>query len=358
MNAATRVHAVAVSVVLAILLVQSGCRTPSLSPIKEVDSTLVRHSKSAKEAYAEGDIDAAIREYRKAIRRAWAIDNPYESGTAAYNLAACMTSLDKNAEAKDWLVDARIELCRAGSSTGNTWLLEAKIALQECRFDEAQQMLDRAACCTPPCSQNGHDSCCRPHDPCQGSCVTQIPCVGKKLKQKKQTEQCEDDYQAQIHLARARLAAEKYDILCAEQSFESACKLAADVCSEELQAELQNVAAMIHLAKGEYFQAACHFDKEAEHLRLAGNFREVPIALEFASAAYEQSGRMDLATTRMCRVARIWFGRGETKKSWDYVQTASELAEFCESQTARIRLALLVNEIERALADGEVVATR
>jgi len=351
MNLAKTVHAVAVSVLLASMLVQSGCRSTSLSPIKEVDSTVGRSAKRAGEAYAEGDVDGAIREYRIAIRRAWAIDNPYESGTAAYHLAACMTSLDKHTEAKDWLVDARIELCRAGSSAGNTWLLEAKIALQECRFDEAQQMLDRAACCNPPCSQNGHDCCCSPHDPCQQSCVTQIPCVGKKLRQKKQTEQCEDNYEAQIHLARARLAAEKYEIACARRSFERACELATDVCSEELQAELQNVAAMIHLAKGEYFRAACHFDKEAEHLRLAGNYREVPVALEFASAAYQQSGRMELATSRMCRVARIWFGRGETKKAWDYVQTASALAEFCESETARIRLALLVNEMEQALAE-------
>ncbi|WP_231615536.1 hypothetical protein [Novipirellula artificiosorum] len=316
-----------------------------------MDTSLTRFASSGHEAFAEGDLDVAIAQYRKALHRAWSIDDPYESGTSAYNLAACMTSLSKNQEARDWLVDARVELCRAKSSAGNTWLLEAKIAQQECRFEEAKTFVDRAACSQPPCDAGSGDCLCGPKDPCKESCVMRIPCVGSRVKQKKAAEQCEDDYTAQIHLARARLAAETYEIECAEMHFACACELAADVCSESLQAELQNVAAMIHLAKGEYLQAAWHFDNEAKHLRLAGNYREIPVALELASAAYEQAERADLAASRMCRVARIWFGRGEFKKSWSYLPQALCLAEHCRCQSAKIRLALLAKEIELALAD-------
>ncbi|TWT79906.1 hypothetical protein CA13_13140 [Planctomycetes bacterium CA13] len=329
---------------------QLGCRSTADSPPK-VDATLGRFSSNASEAFAEGDIDDAIEQYRKAIRRAWAIDDPYESGTNAYNLAACMTSAGKDTEAKDWLLDARTELCRAKSSAGNAWLLEAKIAQQECRFEEANIYVDRAACCNPPCEGTPGGCTCCSQDPCKESCVTVIPCVGSRIKQKKATEQCEDDYNAQIHLARARLAAEVYDIKCAKQHFDCACELASEVCSEALQAELQNVAAMIHLAKGEILQAAWHFDKEAKHLRLAGNYREIPVALELAAAAYEQSGHTEIATNRMCRVARIWYGRGDSKQAWSYVQQAIRLAEYSYDESPRIRLALLVQEIEKTLAD-------
>ncbi|TWT50432.1 hypothetical protein Pla22_31750 [Rubripirellula amarantea] len=69
-----------------------------------------------------------------------------------------------------------------------------------------------------------------------------------------------------------------------------ACELASQVCSEAMQVELQRVAALVHLAKGEHLHAAWHFDKEAKHLRRAGTYREIPNTLDLAAAAYEQAG--------------------------------------------------------------------
>lgn len=330
-----------------------GCRsTPSGG--HRVDKTLARHSDSARQAYAEGHIEAAAEEYRKAIRRAWAMDDPYESGTNAYNLAACMTSLDRVTEANDWLLDARVEFCRAGTSTGNTWLLSAKIAIEQSRFHDAQWLVDRAACSDPPCDGNSCRGLCGPADPCREKCITKIPCVGPKFERKETLKDCQREYQAQIHLTRARIAAEQYDMANACREFQRACELARQVCGYELQAELQNVAALIHIAKGEYLQAGWHLDSEAVNLRLAGNYREIPGALQLAAAAYEQAGLLELAADRLCRVARVLYGRGQTQRAWEVVQRATEMAEAVCSERAETRLALLANEILLALAeDGQ-----
>ncbi len=332
----------------ALVLFSIGCRsTPK--PESVVDASLVRFAKSGSDAFAEGDVDSAVKEYRKALGRAWAIDDPYESGTAAYNLAACLMSQNRIIEARDWLVDARVEFCRSETSCGNTWLLEAKIAQHEGCLDEMRRCIDLAACTKPPCQSKGSECLCNAGDACQESCRMKIPCVGKKFKRKKEIENCEKDYLTQVHLSRARHAAETYDLAKAHEYFSLACDLARDVCSEGLQAELQNAAALIHLASEEYLHAAIHFDKEAEHLRHSGNYREIPAALEAASAAYTLAGRGDLAASRLCRVARIWYGRGDAEKSWRFVQDAIALCESSNSEAARIRLSLVANEIQQTL---------
>ncbi len=316
-----------------------------------MDSTLQRHVKYAAQAYSEGQVERAITEYRKAIRRAWAMDDPYESGTAAYNLAACLMSDSRSSEAKDWLLDARVELHRAGTSAGNVWLLEAKIAQSECRFEDVSYLLQRAACSEPPCPGEVSRACCGDDDPCGDSCVARLPCLGPKLKKRQAAKDCEDAYQAQIHLVRARSAAEQYDIAVAQRELACACELAEDICGYDLHAELHNVAALIHIAKGEYLQAGRHLDREAENLRWAGNYREIPTALELASAAYQQAGQLDLAAERLCRVARILYGRGDADQAWNVVQLAVPIAESTCSETTKIRLALLANEILLVLSE-------
>ena len=333
-----------------LVLAIAGCHASSGSQ-RKMDSTLQRHVKHATEAYSEGHVEQAMAEYRKAIRRAWAMDDPYESGTAAYNLAACLTSDSRLSEAQDWLLDARVELHRAGTSAGNAWLLEAKIAQVQGRFEDATYLVQRAACSEPPCPDDASRACCGDNDPCRDRCVAKLPCLGPKLKQRRAARDCQDSYQAQIHLLRAGSAAEQYDIAAAQSELARACELAAGVCGYDLHAQLHNVAAMIHIAKGEYLQAGRHLDREAENLRWAGNYREIPTALELASAAYQQAGQLDLAADRVCRVARILYGRGELDQAWDVVQLAVPIAELTGSETARIRLALLANEILLVLSE-------
>ncbi len=344
-------HSLGATLVIVLTMIV-GCSTPATSR-RETDTTLARYSKAGNQAYAEGDVDDAIREYRSAILRAWALDDPYESGTGAYNLAACLTSKSEIAQAKDWLLDARIELCRAGSSAGNVWLLESKIARDECRFDDAMHYVYRAECSVPPCDQRDNACLCGPSNPCQQNCVTRIPCVGERIASRRSTKDCESGFQAQIHLARATLAAEQYDISTAQAQFECACELVKKTCNHSLQAELQHVAALIHLASGQFLSAAWHFDNEAKHLRLAGNYREIPTALNLAAEAFEQAGRDELATSRMCRIARIWLGRGDAREAWRHLQVASEIARATACESATIQLTLVAREIQRVMNEQD-----
>ncbi|MCP4888694.1 MAG: hypothetical protein GY904_19025 [Planctomycetaceae bacterium] len=328
-----------------------GCK--GMGETRRVDETVGRYAQKGSVAFAEGQVNRAIKEYRRAIHRAWAIDDAYESGTNAYNLAACMISENRPTEAKDWLLDARVELCRAGASPGNVYLLQAKIALSENRMEDVSSNVDRAACSDAPCGEEGCECKSDPGNPCSHGCITKIPCVGPKLEQASVTKECVKTFEAQVELTRARLAAEQYDIPTAVAHFSKACKQLKGICGYDLQAELQNVAALIHLAKGEHLQAAGHLDREAENLRCAGIYRELPITLTLAAAAYEQAGRFDLAANRLCRAARIRFGHGEIDRSWQDVQAAIALAETACSETTKIRLALLVNEISQTLENEE-----
>ena len=174
--------------------------------------------------------------------------------------------------------------------------------------------------------------------------------MGPKFQKHCEERQCQEDYQAQIHLAKARVAAESFDIACACVEFEAACELAKSVCNWDLHAELQNIAALIHLAKDEPYLAAKHLDQEASFLNRAGNYREIPVALEHAAAAYESGARFGEASDRMLRVARIWYGRGEPETSWKKAQEAIRLNEFAGDDEQTIRIALLVNELRESLS--------
>lgn len=335
-----------------IAVVPIGCHSANRARVS-VDSTIGRAASSADEAFAEGQLDTALKQYRRALHRAWAIDDPVASGTIAYNLAASWLSADQTDLARDWLLEARSELCRGGNSTANVWLMESKIALQQCRFDDARLYIGRAEGTEPPCGDGSRQcGCCRT-DPCSESCLKGVPVLGPHLSEKRGKRQCKRDFQTQVSLAKARLAAEQYDIPQAMQHFRNACENAKHVCSEDLQAELHNVAALIHLANGQHFQAACHFDAEAKHLRLAGNHREIPGILELAAAAYQHSGRQRIAANRLCRVARIWLGRGHPRKAWEMLQAANEMASRIYCENTQIRLSLTASEISQVLTASD-----
>ncbi|TWU56705.1 hypothetical protein Poly51_26220 [Rubripirellula tenax] len=343
-----------VALMMAIIVGVTGCRTaPKAEP--KLDSRVRRLADDGHERYAEGDVDAAMKKFRSAVLRAWAMDDPVESGNGAYNLAACMISDGQTALARDWLADARSELHRGRRSVGNVWLVEAKIATEDARFADATEFLNRAACGEPPCDAADRACGCPTVEGCRDCPLSCLPCVGSKIEAKEATKDCVDGFEAQVHLARARLAAEQFDLATATKHFACACELIHDICSHELHAELQHVAAAIHLAKDETLQAAAHFDLEAERLRSAGNYREIPRALDLAAAAYQQSGLPRQAAERWNRVARIWTGRGEPRKAWDYVRLASEAvdgAAIDSDDCIRIRLSLVAREIEVLLKQG------
>ena len=333
-------------IALLALALLGGCRSSSPQPTEAIAGA-IRYSGDGAESLATGNTHSAIRSFRRAIHRSWASDDPFHAGTNAYNLAAALFANEDHESALCWLIDARVELHRAGASAGNTYLLEAKIAQAEGRIADAGSMIALASCSAPPCSEPAQDQpvACRP------SKLACVPWLGAKLEERKAIGQCADDYQAQVHLARSRLAAESYQLALASQHLGRAKLLAKDVCSSELRAEIHHATALIELAHGSYLNAAVHFDREADAWRVAGTYRKIPDVLQLAAAAYLQIERFDLASDRLCRSARCLFAQGKYHRSWDVVQQAFTFVELDATQSSDIRLMLTANEIESQLAD-------
>ncbi|MCC9599499.1 hypothetical protein LOC67_02920 [Stieleria sp. JC731] len=330
-----------------------GCASTSKDIVVQ-DKKVDRYVTNAHEAFHEGRIDEAESYYRKALIRSWATDDPYESGTAAYNLAACLVSQDELTKASDWLVDSRVELCRAGASTGNTWLLSAEIAMSQSRLADAQLFVAYASKTCPPCEIVDTCCLCGPSESCCGEsqrdcCAAPIPCIGKNIEANRAKVECQNGYRARIELARARIATQEFRIADAERHLACACNLTAESCDFSLHADRHDVAAAIHDAKEEYLQAGAHRDREARLLRCIGHYRAIPNVLVAASESYSFAGRMDLAVDRVIRAARIWYARSEYKRAWELVEQASGMAMSCGCEAVEIRLALTAKQIRDAL---------
>lgn len=347
----------AATLIVVLLIGTTGCSSGP-QEIAVRDTRLERYVDDAQAAFNEGDLEVAEAKFRQALIRAWATDDPYESGTAAYNLAACLVSQSYRAEAADWLVDARVELCRAGASTGNTWLLSAEIALADSRLEDAQRFVAHAAMTCPPCQVPDTCCLCGPSESCcaetqRDCCAAPIGCLGKKAEQERLQEECQQGYQARIALTQARIAAKQFDVENAEWYLAKACALAAETCDFSLHADRHDVAALIHDLKGEFLQAGAHRDREVRLLRCIGQYRVIPDVLQAAAESYASAGRLELSVDRTVRAARIWFARDDLEKAWRLVEQAGELAMASGSSAVQIRLALTAKWIRDALQNRD-----
>ncbi|QDV42471.1 hypothetical protein Enr13x_23180 [Stieleria neptunia] len=340
---------------LSIMVIAAGCASGPQEIVGK-DSKLHRYVDDGRDAYNEGDLDEAEKKYRQALMRAWAIDDPYESGTVAYNLAACLTSRTEYLEASDWLVDARVELCRAGASTGNTWLLSAEIAITQSRFQAADRFVNYAAMTCPPCDIV--DTCCLcgpagqcADAPCEDCCMVRIPVIGDKLKEQQQDDRCHSGYEARIALARARLAAKQLDLAGAKSHLARACELSIESCDLSLHADRHDVAALVHDLEANFLQAGAHRDREVQLLRCIGHYREIPNVLDAAARSYGSAERLDLAVDRIIRSARTRLARGDIESAWQRIRHASDLAAVCGCEAVEIRLSLTAKLIRELLGD-------
>jgi tetratricopeptide (TPR) repeat protein len=344
---------VCMALVSLLLAAQSGCKsTPKY--LAEPDTVLVNHVEDAHEAYREGLTANASKDYRSALLRAWAIDDPYESGSASYNLAACSVSDLDYFAANQWLINARVDLVRARRSTGNTWLLSADIAMAQGCLMEAQSYIDYASRACPDCEFDKQYNLCGPDAKfvdckCKEPCCSKLPCIGEKIEKKKSKKDCEQVYAASVHLAKAKLALCQQDICQAKRHHQSAHDCVADVCDLAFRADLHEVAAMIHDAECNYLQAGAHRDCEIELLRATANYREIPKVLKAASDSYLQCGRLDLAIDRLIRCSRIQLARKEFEKSWATLKLAGDLLTDCECDANRVRFEITAKMIQDSL---------
>lgn len=353
-NSVFHCRGICLHVLVAIHFATVGCATSQRNAV-QIDRELSRQANAGREAYAEGELQVAVDKYHRALLRAWAIDDPYESGTAAYNLAACLVSQQQYERATDWLVDARVELHRANASTGNAWLLSAEIAMVQNRFEDAERFINYASRTCYPCDDAAKCDLRGPNatfygGECRDSCLTRLPIVGKKIQSKEELKDCRQSYDARLELTRARLAAKQCDITSAYNHLQAAQRLAASICDPSLQSDLHDVAALIYDLEANHLQAAAHRDCEVTILRGIGQYRDLPTILDAAANSYCLAERLDLSIDRQIRAARILLARGEWDEAWRRVRSASEIAGEDGCTSSRIRLALTAELIQQAIA--------
>jgi tetratricopeptide (TPR) repeat protein len=336
---------------IVVLSCMIGCKS---GPVDTTDSKIESTAEKASTAYAEGNLDTAEKYYRSTLKRAFAIDDPLESGNASYNLAAVLTSKLRYAEAKSWLLACRVDLRRAGMDESGSWILEAKIARTEERFadvDSALAEVDRLRCEyleTHSCKGAGK----KEKDCCDKTFCEKLPWIGPRKTCEKELNQYDSFIEVQTRLVRAAAALDQGDIPTAKCQLEEARARVDATCCGEVMGEVEHVAGRIAMAEGDFHAAGEFFDAEIEILRQVKNYREIPGALDLAAKAYESAGEPTVAAERLVRLARVYYGRDKIREAYDViVHRAIVLADGTDDEELGARMGLLYATVEKALAD-------
>lgn len=332
------------------MLLLLGCKG---APKVEVDNKIENNAEKADDAYNEGNLDTAEKYYRNTLKRAFAIDDPLESGNASYNLAAVLFSKQNNTLAKSWLTACRVDLRRAGMDESGSWILEAKIARSEERWADVEIALaevDRLRCLyleTHNCKGAGK----KEKDPCDETFCEKLPWIGPRKKCERDLNQYDSFIEVQTRLVRAATALDQGDIPTAKCQLEEARARTPETCCGEIMAEIEHVAGRIAMAEGDFRAAGMAFDSEAEILRQVKNYREIPGALDLAAKAYESGGELEEAAERLVRLARVYYGRDRIRDAYDVIvhRTLKLVSEDSDNEELKARLGLIFADVEKAL---------
>jgi len=361
------------------LVGMAGCR--GSKPTYKPDPYIAREAKDGQAAYIEGSDREAIAHYTLALKRSWAIDDPLEIGHNAYNVAAVLAAVGFDNEARDCLREARAELRRAGQSTSAAWLLEAKIARSQGSLEDAVMAVQMAEQ-TAPCDEKkglcdgdkcplgcgvvhaSYDEC--PIE-CSSACYQEEPWwkvhKHKKKKEDKTCRGCPDEdpesacldpdrTKAAVHLLKAELACDQYDLALARGELAQARDRLGDEMDVATRAQIARIEGRILILEGRPGEGARRLDTEAYWLRRAKLYREIASATGAAGEAYEAAGEMLLASERYYRCARILFARDEWIASLAMIDRSLVLAVSVEDLDLQARLAFLFNLVDRAVKEA------
>ena len=361
----------------ALLLVMGlacGCRTTGGAAD---DAEVRRHAEAAHKAFSNGYEEDAIRRYRRAVRRAWAIDNATLIGRHAYNLAAAYAAVGRYGEARDWLAEARAEMIRAGDDALKTHILEAHVARQQGFLFEARSITDTVARAVH--ADGGrlgigkHKQCTAGGARTNGGCRAAggwhadhaesggpLKALARRLEsiEPKQPEERHDHArkklekrtsEVQVHLLRAELAADQFDLQTANEELSAARRKMRPRMDRAVAAELQRVTGRVEMLSGRYGPAGARFDDEARLLRLAKSYRGIPQAYRSAAEAYEMAGLFGMAVDRYVRAARMLYARETFLPALWCIDRALPLA--LGNRELEGRLAVVFHEIAHAVEE-------
>lgn len=338
--------------VVIICLVFVGCRSTAIDSSKSV-SPLVRINSKANELYKDGSTQRAMDAYLEVLYAAWATDDAEQAGSTAYHLAACHFSMGELDIAKDWLLDARYELSRVDSPMENTWILEAKIARAEMRYEDIPYLLGRAKSQKPETK------------PFQGvreglmdnlpefqftSAKTSLDLV--RVRRSQRRSQVVENLP--LDLIRANVAIDRGDLNTARRHLRAMKEVLDAQSQPDLQAEWHRISGELALIEQKYQTAAEHFDEEVNSLKQSKVYRDLAEVLAQSAKAYERGGNPDIAADRLCRAARVHFGKGNYQAAWDLTQEAGRLSANASNATIQVRLRLLAEQTLSELPDVEL----
>ncbi len=291
------------------VLALAGCRTP---PPQRLDPAIEREAAAGRSAYAAGSLDRAAVSFERALQRARLVDDSAEIARNAYNLAACLSALQR------W-DDAALRLDEAAAAAGppapaEFVMLRIKILRGAGRTNDAiahaRGWLD--------------DSRRSPR------AAERRPAMQVLLADML----CDAGDQAGAASALAQVS---------EQSAATADRLT--------HADWLRTRARIAAAKGDQTAAGHLFDQAAETCRQAARYAVMAACLADAGRAYAAQGERAAAADRLYRAARSLHEQGAPAPARALLDQARPLA----SGTARQLIENLAAEIDQADQDVQNV---
>jgi hypothetical protein len=275
---------------------------------KPIDPDIGMISAAANKAFARGQIEAASRQFARALDHARAADSATDIYDQAYNLAACFLLMDQPVLARRLLAEARSETVRAHHATTDVLLLDAKAARRLGLAAEAGALADQVASAATPAAK------------------------------------------LQALIIKALLQNDSGKLQPADLS--AIRLLARDVNDTALHAEIENLAGQSAQRLRSFGEAAAAFDREAAGWQQTGHFREMAQALARAGAAWQADGRSADAADRLFRAGRSLAAQGDTVGALRQIAPALVAAKAAGQNELTTRILALFEELKQSVTHG------
>ena len=299
-----------------LVLLTAGCFTntpPPTGPPR--DAVLANAMSSGRLAFERGLNGEAVVLHRQALDRAREMDDARAVSDASYNLAAARVRAGDHAGAAAALLESEAETRRVGGNVADVLLLRATVARLNGTPSEAAALADRVL--ADPASR---------------------PTAGHRV---------------QAHVLKGEVAAQEGNWPVAEEQAKLAragLGRAGNTASPALLAGVVGLRGRIARGHGDPAEAARLFDRRADLLRQARQYRDMADATADAAEAWMALGIPAEAGPRYYRAARAAAARGEEAGARSLLSRAAEAADAARDE----RLAALVEAL-RIEWDGGMI---
>ena len=285
-----------------------GCAGPPQATRAQGDRTLAETTVAARTAFQQDRIEEAATLYTLALKRARALDRPSAIGDTAYNLAACLLRLHQYDQARALLAEASHELARGDAPLADVLLLQARTAYL---------------------AGDGLAA---------GIFIRQLRTDSRS--------QPSAAHLAQATMLEGQMACDRGDWVDATDLLEKAREVLGLDAGTLLQAQLVALAARVAIGTDDLRAAAEAFDRQADLLRDACQYRALCSVLAKAGDARAALNEYGLAADRLYRAARNAAAWGETASAEKWALAALTAARQADDEVIVHLAESLLSEFE------------